>query len=141
MTETPSSFGRRVFRSRNIVFSSLQGTAVFIVLATFYAFNLRRGESEEANRTVTFFLFVYANLMLVAVHCPVNELWNNVRLQIITFLTLAALVSIMSWPELRSSFKFVSFPPASLLPLVIAMLLVTSTILILQAVRLTLDRR
>ena len=121
MRRPPRSAGERLFSSRMVGLSLLQGAGVLAILVSIFAIALRRGQSEADARTLTFTTLVIANLSLILT----NRSWSrgagsivrspNAAMWWVMGGTLTFLALALSVPFLRGLFHFSVLHPDDLL--------------------------
>ncbi|AJP47619.1 ATPase [Rugosibacter aromaticivorans] len=112
MQRRPRAATSRLFSSRFILWSLLQGVLAFGTLAALYLLALQRGMPDNEVRALTFVSLVLVNLGLVLVNRSFSSSlgnalrWNNRALWWVSVVALSLLGLILAWEPARGLFRF-----------------------------------
>jgi Ca2+-transporting ATPase len=126
MARPPRSRHERLFESKRVMLSLLQGFGVFITTFAVYGLFLHLGHSEADSRGIGFSALVMGNLALIFTNRSwTRTSWQSVRsmnrsLWTITIGTIVALLLVLYVPLLRSLFHFTILHPNDVLIAVLA---------------------
>ena len=120
MTRPPRRPDAQLFGTRTVVISLLQGLSVMIILLGVFVISLKRGQSEEDARALTFTTLIIANLALIFT----NRSWTrivlgtllspNAALWWVTGGALAFLGLALYVPVLRNLFRISFLHPSDI---------------------------
>jgi len=112
MKRLPRNPKEKIFNRNTIIFSTLQGLVVLIIIAAIFKIGLYRGHSETESRALCFTTLIIANLCLILT----NRSWSKVIFSIlktknkalwyVISFTIAFLMIVLFNPFLRNLFKF-----------------------------------
>ncbi|MGB9120750.1 MAG: cation-translocating P-type ATPase [Candidatus Angelobacter sp.] len=126
MARPPRSPDERLFESKRVVLSLLQGFGVFVTTFAVYGIFLHLGHSEADSRGIGFSALVMGNLALIFTNRSwTRTIWQSVRsmnrsLWAITIGTIVALLLVLYVPLLRNLFHFTVLHASDVLIAVLA---------------------
>jgi Ca2+-transporting ATPase len=138
MKRPPRSPGARLFSTRTIASSLLQGGAALVTVTVVYLFAVQRGLPDQDIRALSFFTLVLSNLALIVSNRsyqgqPFDFLTGgNPILLGIFALTIGALALTVLWPPARTLFAFGPLHLDDLLTVALAVTLLAAVLIILN---------
>jgi P-type Ca2+ transporter type 2C len=146
MQRSPRRADQRLFSSRTIVISVLQGLSVLAAVLAVYALALRSGASAPEARAMTFTTIVFGNLWLILTNrSHLQPLWVSLRapnpaLWWVIAGTLVALAATLYVPVLSALFRFSPLSAAALLQCLLAPLIALAWFEVYKVMRRTTAR-